>query len=119
MSMRHIVAIVLALAVIGTSTVSVAESWSSLSTAEQVTYGTGSFFGSLLYSPAKAGFCGLGAIGSAVTAIMSRQTASKVLSASCRGTWVITPDVLQGHERIKFIGDEPPARTTARRPASR
>jgi hypothetical protein len=119
MSMRHFVAIVLALAVIAPASASADESWSNLSTAEQVTYGTGSFFGSLLYSPAKAGLCGLGAIGSAFTAIVSRPSASRMLSASCRGTWVITPDVLLGHERIKFIGDEPRGRTTARAPVSR
>ena len=112
--MRNIFAILLALAVVGQSTASWADSWSSLSTPAQVGYGTGSFFGSLLYSPAKTGFCGLGAIGSAFTAIVSRPTAGKVLSASCRGTWLITPEVLQGHEQVKFIGEAPPERATAR-----
>jgi hypothetical protein len=117
--MRRIVATLIVLAVVGPSTASAADSWSSLSTPAQVGYGTGSFFGSLLYSPAKTGFCGLGAIGSAFALIVSRPTANKMLSASCRGTWVITPDVLQGHERIKFIGDEPPARSVSRLPAAR
>lgn len=112
--MRHIFATLLALAVVGPSTASAADPWSSLSTPKQVAYGTGSFFGSLIYSPAKTGFCGLGAIGSAVTAIASRPTAIRMLSASCRGTWLITPEVLQGQEKIKFIGDMPAERTGAR-----
>ena len=56
--MRNIFAILLALAVVGQSTASWADSWSSLSTPAQVGYGTGSFLGSLLYTPAKTGFCG-------------------------------------------------------------
>jgi len=113
--MRNIFAILLALAVVGQSTASWADSWSSLSTPAQVGYGTGSFLGSLLYTPAKTGFCLLGGIGSAFTAIVSRPTAGKVFNASCRGTWVITPPVLQGHEKIKFIGDAPPERAAAAR----
>jgi len=112
--MRHVIVALLVLAVVGQSTASSADSWSNLSTPAQVWYGTGSFFGSLLYTPAKGGFCLFGSIGGALTAIVSRPTASKVFNASCRGTWVINPEILQGHEKVQFVGEAPPARAAAR-----
>jgi len=32
-----------------------------------------------------------------------------VASASCRGTWVITPDVVKGKEAVHFVGETPPS----------
>ena len=112
--MRHVFAALLALVLVGQSMSSWAGSSSSSSTPAQVGYGVGSFLGSLAYTPVKASFCLLGGIGSAFTAIVSRPTAGKVVGASCRGTWVITPDVLEGHEKLKFIGDTPPEQAAAR-----
>ena len=43
-------------------------------------------------------------------------TAGKVATAGCGGTWAITPGVLEGKERVKFIGGQalpPPARPPA------
>jgi hypothetical protein len=33
-------------------------------------------------------------------------TAGKVATAACGGTWLITPDTLKGKERVRFIGGE-------------
>ena len=56
----------------------------------------------------KAAFCILGAIGSGFALVAAGpETANKVVSASCRGTWVITPAVVKGQEEVKFVGDVP------------
>jgi hypothetical protein len=75
------------------------------STSQDVTYGAGSFFGTLLYAPAKTGFCVLGAVTSGLTLPFGGpQTAGKVATAACGGTWVITPATLKGQEQIRFVG---------------
>jgi hypothetical protein len=103
--MRHIFGLLLAMALVGSSTLSWAASSSSSSPAAEVGYGAGAALGTLVYVPFKATFCILGGIGSAFTAIVSPPTAGKVASASCRGTWVITPDVVEGRDTVKFVGD--------------
>lgn len=112
--MRQIFIGLLALALIGHSTASWGSS-SSLSTGEQAGYGAGAVLGTLVYWPFKATFCILGGIGSAFTAIASVPAARRVVGASCGGTWVITPGVVQGHENVKFVGDTPPERAAAAR----
>jgi len=103
--MKQRVAILLVLALLGQIGVASAGGDSNGSTPEQVVYGAGSALGTIVYSPVKAGFCILGGVASAFTAIASPPTASKVVGGSCRGTWIITPDVLKGKERVKFVGD--------------
>jgi len=105
--MKHVGAVLLALVVLGQSGVASAQSGSSESTGHQVLYGVGSALGTVVYSPFKAGFCLLGGVASAFTAIGSTTNAKKVVGASCRGTWVITPDTLKGKEQVKFVGDTP------------
>lgn len=75
------------------------------STPEQVAYGAGSALGTIVYSPVKASFCIVGGVAGAFTALASPSTASKVVGGACRGTWIITPDVLKGKERVKFVAD--------------
>jgi len=103
--MKQRVAILLVLALLGQVGAASAAGDSNGSTPEQVAYGAGSALGTIVYSPVKAGFCILGGVASAFTAIASPPTASKVVGGSCRGTWIITPDVLKGKERVKFVGD--------------
>jgi len=47
------------------------------------------------------------------------QTAEKVVSSACGGTWAITPDALKGRERVRFVGggagQAPGGRTATRR----
>ena len=90
MRLRRRVAILLVLGVLGPVGVASAAGETSGSTPEQVAYG--------------AGFCILGGVAGAFTAIASPPTASKVVAGSCRGTWIVTPDVLKGKERVKFVG---------------
>jgi hypothetical protein len=113
--MRHIVIVLITLAVIGWSAPSWAADYSS--TAAEVGSAAGSGLGTLIYAPLKATFCILGGIASGFTAIASPPTAGKVAMASCGGAWVVTPNVVRGREPVKFVGDTTttPSRTTAAR----
>ena len=103
--MKPIMALGIALVLLGWSTISVAASASEGSTPEQVAYGAGSVLGTLIYSPFKASFCILGALASGFTfPFAGARTAGKVVGTTCRGTWVISPDVLKGREPVEFIG---------------
>jgi hypothetical protein len=107
--MRHIVLLVFALVLMGSS----APSWaSSESTAIEVGSAAGSALGTLIYAPLKATFCLLGGIGSGFTAIASPPTAGKVAMAACGGAWIVTPNVVRGREPVKFVGDTSTATTT-------
>jgi hypothetical protein len=109
--MRHIVALLVVVTLVGSS----APGWADTqSTAVEIGSAAGSAFGTMIYAPVKAGFCILGGIGSGVTAIFSPPTAGRVAMATCGGSWVVTPNMIQGHESPKFIGDTAPPRTNAR-----
>ncbi|MGH7333632.1 MAG: hypothetical protein ACREKS_12985 [Candidatus Rokuibacteriota bacterium] len=86
-------------------TVSGSASTKAETTPEQVGYGVGSVLGTLVYAPFKATFCILGAITSVAVLPFGTDTAGKVVGASCRGTWVISPDVVRGKEPVNFVGN--------------
>ena len=111
--MRRSVMLLLTLSLVGSS----APSWAnSSSTAVEIGSSAGSALGTLMYAPLKATtFCILGGIGSGVTAIASPSTAGKVAMATCGGSWIVTPNVIRGHESLKFLGDTSPDRATAAR----
>jgi hypothetical protein len=110
--MKSMMVIALTLALIVPSTASWADAGAHESTPAQIGSGVGSVVGSAVYFPFKASFCILGGLGSGVTLIAAGpQAANKVASASCRGTWAITPDMVKGERPVKFVGDPPaPAR---------
>jgi len=75
------------------------------SAAQDVAYGTGSVFTTLVYAPVKASFCILGGITSGFTLpFAGPQTAERVATRVCGGTWAITPDTLKGREPVRFVG---------------
>ena len=114
--MKQIVAVGLGLLLVGQSSLGWAEPRSDESTLEQIGYGTGSVVGSAVYFPFKASFCIVGGIGSGLAFIFgSPESANKLASASCRGTWAISPDVVKGKEPVRFVGD-PPKRDAATKP---
>jgi len=85
---------------------------------EEVAYGTGSVLTTLVYAPVKASVCILGGVtGGFTLPFAGPQTAEKVVSRACGGTWAITPDALRGRERVRFVGggDGTPASRTATR----
>ena len=74
---------------------------------QEVAYGAGSVFGTMLYAPFKTSFCVVGAVTSGLTLPFGGpQTAGRVATAACAGTWAITPGVLKGREPVRFIGGE-------------
>src|SRR5882724_9220654 len=74
--------------------------------APEAMYGAGSVFTTLLYAPFKTSFCVVGGVTSALTLPFGgTQTAGKVATAACGGTWAITPDALRGKEPVRFVGD--------------
>ena len=75
------------------------------SAGEDVLYGTGSVFSTLVYAPFKATFCILGGITSVFSLPFGgTQMAGDIASAACGGTWAITPNALKGEEPVRFIG---------------
>ena len=89
------------------------------SAAQDVAYGTGSVLGTLVYAPFKATFCILGGVTSGFTfPFAGADTAGKVATAGCGGTWAITPGVLKGQEHVRFVGGQPSA-PPAQSPATR
>jgi hypothetical protein len=113
--MRNGMRIIAALFLLAQSHASTASAAADAGTPQQVAYGAGSVLGTLVYAPFKASFCILGGVASAFTVIASPPTARKMVGASCRGTWAITPDVLKAREQVHFVGDTPAANTAGGR----
>jgi hypothetical protein len=105
--MRNLVALRLCFVFMGLSGITWAAAAEQESTPSQVGYGAGGALGTLVYAPVKGGFCLLGAIGSVFALPFGTERSGTVLNSACRGTWVITPDVLKGREKVQFIGDLP------------
>src|SRR5262245_20134178 len=100
--MRHIVALLVVVTLVGSS----APSWADTpATAVQIGSAAGSAFGTMIYAPVNATFCIVGGVGSGLAAIVSPPTAGKVAMATCGGSWVVTHNMIQGHEKPQFIGD--------------
>lgn len=100
--MRQIIVLLLVTGLVGATVVAPA---SAQSAAQDVAYGTGSVFTTLVYAPFKATFCILGGITSGFTLpFAGPQTAEKVATRACGGTWAITPDALKGKEPVRFVG---------------
>ncbi len=106
--MKRIAAILLGLALVGHSTASFAEGNSQESTGAQIGAGVGSVLGSVVYFPFKASFCILGGVSSGFALIFAgAKAAEKVADTTCRGTWAITPSIVEGKEPVHFVGKTP------------
>ena len=78
---------------------------SAESTGAQIGSGVGSVVGSAVYFPFKASFCILGGVSSGFALLFAgKQAAEKVADTTCRGTWAISPEVVQGKETVHFTG---------------
>ncbi len=67
---------------------------------------------SILYSPFKVVYAGLGGLMGGLAYLLTagnEHTAQSVWDASLRGTYWLTPDHLQGNEVIQFKGEPPPS----------
>ncbi len=103
--MKPSLAVFLGVALLGATTIAPARAMAKDSVPQEIAYGAGSFFGTLLYAPLKTSFCVVGAVTSGLTLPFGgTQTAGKVATAACGGTWVITPSTLRGQEQVRFVG---------------
>ena len=96
----------LAIVLLAATTLVAVHAEAAESAAQEAGYGAGSVFTTLLYAPVKTSFCVLGGVTSGLTLPFGGlETAGKVATAACGGTWIITPDTLKGKEPVRFIGD--------------
>lgn len=73
---------------------------------EEVAYTAGSAVGTLVYAPIKGAFCALGAVAGAVVLVAAGpDEAARVTGSTCRGTWLITPEIMRGAAPIDLVGD--------------
>jgi hypothetical protein len=82
--------------------------------------GAAAAISSLVYAPGKLVYAVGGlVVGSFAWAFTAgdTQVASKVFTRSLRGTYVITPEILLGEERLEFIGRDSAVRTPGRNAA--
>jgi len=108
-----ILALAASLAVVGRAAPAAADS-----AAQDVAYGAGSVLGTVVYAPFKATFCILGGITSGFAfPFAGADTAGRVATAGCGGTWAITPGVLKGQERVTFVGGQAPPSPPATAPS--
>jgi hypothetical protein len=105
--MRKTLLVLLALSVVGALPASSAHADSP---GQEVAYGAGSVFGTLLYAPFKTTFCVVGAVTSGLALPFSGPHGSaRMVTAACAGTWAITPAVLKGQQPVRFAGEPRPA----------
>jgi hypothetical protein len=103
--MRRIVMLLVTGAIVAASAGAPAHAAQRDSTSQEVAYGAGSVFGTLLYAPFKTSFCVVGAVTSGLTLPFGgTDTAGKVATTACGGTWVITPAAIKGKEPVRFMG---------------
>jgi hypothetical protein len=77
------------------------------SAANEAAYGAGAVLGTVLYAPLKTGFCLAGGLTSGMSwPFGGTQTAERIATAACGGTWAITPQALKGREAVRFIGGD-------------
>ncbi len=107
--MKRITACLLALVLLAQAAVVSADSHEQESTLSQVGVGTGSVVSSVVYFPVKGVLCAMGGLGTIYTSLFVGPRAThNLISTACRGTWAISPSVIQGEESVRFMGDVPP-----------
>jgi hypothetical protein len=76
-------------------------------TGSNVGYGVGSVLASCVYSPAKLVYAGVGGLTGGIGFLLTggnQDVAKKIWTPSVRGTYVVTPDMLKGKEKVQFVG---------------
>lgn len=82
------------------------------STVEDLGYGVGSVLASILYSPAKITYAGLGLITGGLGFVLSggnTDVATTIINPAVRGNYVVTPRHLKGEEPLIFVGPSDPS----------
>jgi hypothetical protein len=99
------VALLLILACLGQSGAALAQSAPAPSGSGRMVYGTGSVLATAVYTPLKTGLCALGLFASAFAFLLGPGPAAAVAERSCKGTWVITPEILKGEAPLDVAGE--------------
>jgi len=82
------------------------------SAGEDLGYGVGSVLASILYSPAKITYAGLGLITGGLGFVLSggnTDVATTIINPAVRGNYVVTPRHLKGEEPLVFVGPSDPS----------
>lgn len=73
---------------------------------EKASYNVGSGLATVLYTPLKGLLCFAGGATSLLVWVSSGAQAQKaVAEAACKGSWMVTPDVLKGKEPLDVVHD--------------
>jgi hypothetical protein len=82
-----------------------------VATRQELGYGFGSVVASVLYSPLKVTYAGLGLLTGGLGYVLSAgrtDVANNIIFPAVKGNYVITPSHLKGEEPVVFIGAPPP-----------
>ena len=85
-------------------------------------YGVGSVLASMVYSPVKITYAGLGLLAGGLGFVVSAgssDVANKIIYPAVGGNYVITPSHLKGKELVVFIAAPPPSDSQGQESASR
>jgi hypothetical protein len=100
-------ALVLALCLMGSFGVLGVGPAAAESAGNEAAFGAGAVLGTVLYAPLKTGFCLAGGLTSGLSLPFGgAETAERIVTAACGGTWAITPQALKGQEAVRFIGGD-------------
>ncbi|MGH7844249.1 MAG: hypothetical protein ACREQW_03635, partial [Candidatus Binatia bacterium] len=80
-------------------------------TRKELGYGVGAVVASVLYSPLKVTYAGLGLLTGGLGYVLSAgrtDVANSIIFPAVKGNYVITPNHLKGQEPVVFIGPPPP-----------
>jgi len=103
---RSLVALVLAVALVALPSVGLAENKAG-EVGRESGLGAAAAISSLVYGPLKLVYATGGLVVGAFAWVFTAgdtQVAEKVFTRSLRGTYVITPEILLGEQRLEFIG---------------
>ncbi len=102
---KGMMALLLGVVLLGQATASVAAGSAKETTGTQIGAGVGSMVGSAVYFPFKASFCIVGGVTSGFAYLFAGSNAAeKMVDTTCRGNWVISPEVVKGKESVHFVG---------------
>jgi len=67
----------------------------------------GTVFSNVVYIPAKVVYAGLGAVTTGLAFVVTgadRSVSNRVWNSSVEGTYLVTPRMIEGKDRVRFVG---------------
>ena len=107
--MRQIVSLALAASVLAPAAAVAADGGPGSGRSKDLPMEVAAGASTVLYTPLKGLLCliGGGAGGAAAFLSSGAQAARTVVNASCRGTWIITPEILKGERPLELVREQP------------